>query len=157
MAQQVSLLEKQRVLEAVRYEARLALAIALVRQQLDVLEMSRKIHSRVEGELNDARKEHYLRQQMRAIQRELGELKGGSGGAGGGGGLDSEGEEEEDEVAALEVALADAELPEAAGAIARRELKRLKRMAPQQPEHSVITTFVFRSLLAMTRHDFYFY
>ena len=93
----------------------------LVRRQVEILAVSNKIHSDVEGKLKTSQREYYLRQQLKAIQKELGDGEGGEGA--------------DDEVGELERKLADAAPPPAARKAAEKELRRLKRMQPQQPEY----------------------
>jgi ATP-dependent Lon protease len=119
--------EKQQVLEAIDLTERMKLALAMVENQLEVLSMSNKIHKKVEGKLNDTRREFYLRQQLKAIREELGEGEEG---------------EEEDDVAKLQTKLDKAKLPMEVQKVADRELNRMKRMQPSQPEYNVILTYL---------------
>ena len=72
--------------------------------------------------MTDAQRQYYLRQQLKAIQEELGEG-------------------EKTEVADLRTRLAEAKLPEAVGKVAARELDRLERMTPASPEYQMIRTY----------------
>jgi ATP-dependent Lon protease len=123
----VPVAEKQQVLEAIDLTERMKLALALVENQLEVLSMSNKIHNKVEGKLNDTRREFYLRQQLKAIREELGEGEEG---------------EEEDDATKLQTKLDAAKLPEEVQKVADRDLNRMKRMQPSQPEYNVIRTYL---------------
>ena len=97
----------------------------LLKKEVEVLEMSRKIQSEAQGEMEKMQREYFLREQMKAIQKELGE---------------------EDEQAAdlreLEERIAAAGLPEEALKEANRELNRMRRMPIQAAEYSVIKTYL---------------
>ena len=69
----VSIAEKQQVLEAIDVKARLQKVTALITSEMEVLEMATKIQSQVKSEMEKGQKEYYLRQQLKAIQEELGE------------------------------------------------------------------------------------
>mmetsp|Transcript_884 Transcript_884/g.959 ORF Transcript_884/g.959 Transcript_884/m.959 type:complete len:962 (+) Transcript_884:288-3173(+) len=123
--------EKQQVLSELQLTRRLRLALELMNRQVEVFKMSEKIQSEVEGKLKNTQREYYLRQQLRAINEELGSInnKNGSG-------------TEQDEVEVLAENLDRACLPEEARVVADRELQRLKQMQPSQPEYSVIRTYL---------------
>lgn len=121
---------KQRVLESLDLADRLRLVLHLTHTQVEMLTVSNAIHNQVQDKLSDSRREFYLRQQLKAIQAELGE------------GSDDENEDEADEIAELENRVAEARLPQAAQKCAATELKRIKRMSPQQPEYSVLRTYL---------------
>ncbi|MEJ1643984.1 LON peptidase substrate-binding domain-containing protein, partial [Escherichia coli] len=65
--------EKQKVLEAIHVKARLQKVTALITSEMEVLEMATKIQSQVKNEMEKGQKEYFLRQQLKAIQEELGE------------------------------------------------------------------------------------
>src|SRR5437762_12213293 len=85
--------------------------------------MKSKIESQAQQEMTDAQKQYYLRQQMKAIQQELGEGEG-------------------NELAELRKRIEDAKLPEAGNTVANRELDRLGRMMPASPEYQMIRTYL---------------
>jgi ATP-dependent Lon protease len=97
----------------------------LLKKEVEVLELGRKIQSEAQGEMEKMQREYYLREQMKAIQKELGE---------------------EDEHAAdireLEERIRAAGMPEEAEKEARRELDRMRRMPIQAAEYSVIKTYL---------------
>jgi ATP-dependent Lon protease len=124
-----SVSEKQAVLGELDLVARLRRALELMNRQVEVFKISDKIQNEVEGKLKNSQREYYLRQQMRAINEELGQISGKGAGEG-------------DELDALEESLAKARLPEEAKQTADRELQRLRQMQPQQPEYSVLRTYL---------------
>src|SRR6185312_3205090 len=91
--------------------------------ELALLELKGKIESAAQEEMSDAQRQYYLRQQMKAIEDELGE------------GDKPEGVE-------IRKRLADAHLPEDVAAIAGREIDRLERMTPASPEYQMIRTYI---------------
>jgi len=97
----------------------------LVNNQLRIAEIQQKLRSDVENELDESQKRAYLREQLRAIQRELGE-EGGT----------------DEEVAELRRRLDEMDLPEEVREQADRELRRLEIIPPQSPDHSVILTYL---------------
>jgi ATP-dependent Lon protease len=114
--------DKQRLLEEDSVSIKLdAVATALARE-IDVLELKGQIESRAEKEMTDAQKQYVLRQQMKAIQSELGEGDG--------------------EVQELRKRIAEAHLPEHVAAVANREVDRLERMTPAAPEYQMIRTYL---------------
>lgn len=90
-----------------------------------VLKISRKLQSTVEGKLGEKQREYILREQLNAIKQELGEK-----------------DEEQDEIEDLNKRINDASLPPEAGKAAQRELKRLKRMHPSMAEYQVVRTYL---------------
>jgi ATP-dependent Lon protease len=114
--------DKQRLLEEDSISIKLdAVATALARE-IDVLELKSQIESRAEKEMTDAQKQYVLRQQMKAIQSELGEGDG--------------------EVQELRKRVAEAKLPDHVAAVANREVDRLERMTPAAPEYQMIRTYL---------------
>ena len=114
--------DKQRLLEEDSVSIKLdAVATALARE-IDVLELKGQIESRAEKEMTDAQKQYVLRQQMKAIQSELGEGDG--------------------EVQELRKRIAEAHLPAHVAAVANREVDRLERMTPAAPEYQMIRTYL---------------
>ena len=114
--------DKQRLLEESSVAVKLeAVATALARE-IDVLELKGQIESRAEKEMTDAQRQYVLRQQLKAIQTELGEG--------------------DSEIQELRKRLADANLPEHVASIANREVDRLERMTAASPEHQMIRTYI---------------
>ncbi len=117
--------EKQNILEEPTPRKRLQLLSKIVMRELDVLELGQKLQTRVRKSIDKDQREYYLRQQLKAIQRELGEAE--------------EGSVELDE---LKARIAEADLPEKVQAAADREFDRLSRMSPGASEYSVSKTFL---------------
>ena len=115
---------KQKLLEILSVEERLRSLLLIVQRQLALIEAQEEIQQQVQEELGDRQREMLLREQMKAIQRELGE------------------EDEGAEVEELRERLEALELPEAAREEAERELGRLERTNPQSAEYQVIRTYL---------------
>jgi ATP-dependent Lon protease len=115
--------ERQQLLEADPLLKKLELVHSLLTREVSVLELKGKIESQAQQEMTDAQRQYYLRQQMKAIQEELGEGEG-------------------DEVKLLRERVAQANLPEHVRTAADRELDRLARMGPASPEHQMIRTYI---------------
>ena len=103
--------EKQALLETFDLKARLDKLLELLAHRIEVLKLSREIDERTRESIGDANRKHLLREQMRTIQKELGE-----------------GDEGAAEIAELEKAITEAKMPEEVEKQARKELKRLERM-----------------------------
>jgi ATP-dependent Lon protease len=121
----VSKAEKQELLETVDVKERLRRVLALISRELEILELGKKIQSQVKGEMDKAQKDYYLREQIKVLQKELGET-----------------DERSREVDELEMRLDDAKLPPHALKEAERELARLKRTPPHSPDHQVIRNYL---------------
>ena len=117
--------ERQAILEQLDVKERLELVAGHLKRHLRVLELSSEINSQVQEEMGKNQREYYLREQLKAIQKELGEDD------------DTAAEVEE-----LRKRLQEAQLPEEAQKEADRELGRLKRMHPSSAEYSVARTYI---------------
>lgn len=117
--------EKQGILEALNVKERLQQALRILTQQLEVLELGHKIQSKVKNQVDKTQREFYLREQLKAIRKELGE-----------------GEERPDEAAELREKVQAKRLPEAAMKEAERELERLAKMHPSSSEFTVARTYI---------------
>ncbi len=117
--------ERQEVLETIEVETRLQRVSVLLAKELDVLELEDRIHSQVQQELDRAQREYFLREQMKAIQSELGE-----------------GDTYTQEVSELREKVAEIELPDEVRARAEKELERLSSMPPMSPETGMIRTYL---------------
>jgi ATP-dependent Lon protease len=115
--------EKQQILEAEALIAKLKAVADALNRELALLELKGKIESAAQQEMTDAQRQYFLRQQLKAIQDELGE------------GEKPEGKE-------IRQRLADAHLPDDVAAIASREIDRLERMTPASPEYQMIRTYI---------------
>ena len=117
--------EKQHLLELVRVEGRLREVSLILNRELEVFELGTKIQSQVQSELEKGQREFFLRQQLKAIQEELGE-----------------GDPEQAEVNELRERLAALTLPDEARKAAERELSRLERLPAAAAEYGVIRTYL---------------
>ena len=118
--------EEQRMLEANTTDELVRLAHANLARELEIMQLRSKIATEAQTEMDKAQRDYVLRQQMRAIQKELGE--------------DETGEAAETEL--LRERLEKAELPDEVRAEADRELKRLQRLPPAAPDYHVIRTYL---------------
>src|SRR5687768_13984107 len=118
--------EEQKMLEADTVDDLVRLAHTSLARELEILQLRSKIASEAQTEMDKAQRDYVLRQQMRAIQKELGE--------------DETGEAAETEL--LRERLEKAELPEEVRTEADRELKRLQRLPPAAPDYHVIRTYL---------------
>ncbi len=118
--------EEQKMLEADTADELLRLAHANLARELEIMQLRSKIASEAQVEMDKAQRDYVLRQQMRAIQKELGE--------------DETGEAAEAEL--LRERLEKADLPDEVRAEAERELKRLERLPPAAPDYHVIRTYL---------------
>jgi ATP-dependent Lon protease len=115
---------KQKLLEVLSVEERLRSLLLIVQRQLTLIEAQEEIQAQVQEELGERQREMLLREQMKAIQRELGE------------------EDEGREIEELREKIEALELPEAAREETLRELGRLERTNPQSAEYQVIRTYL---------------
>src|SRR5690242_6193947 len=116
--------EKQGLLETLSVEERLRRVLVHVQRQIGMLEMQEEIKSQVQEELGDRQREMYLREQMKAIQKELGE------------------DDQAKEVSELRAKLMKLSLPKEARAEVERELGRLERSGRESMEAQVIRTYL---------------
>ena len=114
--------DKQRLLEENDIAVKLDAISMVLSREIEVLELKGKIESTAEKEMTDAQRQYVLRQQLKAIQNELGEGDG--------------------EGAELRKRVAEAGLPESVGTVANREVDRLERMTPASPEYQMIRTYL---------------
>ncbi|MEP7085112.1 MAG: LON peptidase substrate-binding domain-containing protein, partial [Betaproteobacteria bacterium] len=121
----ISAEEKQALLETFDLKTRLDKLLDLLTHRIEVLKVSRDIAERTKGSIDDSNRKHVLREQMRTIQKELGE-----------------GDEGSAEIAELDKAITEAKMPEEVEKQARKELKRLERMPEGAGEYSMIRTYL---------------
>ena len=121
----IELPQRQELLETLDANTRLQKLSIILGQELDVLELEDRIQSQVQSEVDKSQREYYLREQMRAIQTELGE-----------------GDEDQREISELREKLAKAGLPEEARAKAEKEIAKLAAIPPMSPETTVIRNYV---------------
>ncbi|HYJ12575.1 MAG TPA: endopeptidase La [Thermomicrobiales bacterium] len=117
--------ERQELLEIDALKDKLSSLNAFLTKELDVLELGRKIQTDVQEEMSKSQREYFLREQMKAIQKELGESS------------ETEAEAEE-----LRAKIDAANMPEEAEKEARRELDRLSKLPPAAAEYGVIKTYL---------------
>ncbi|MGE4091923.1 MAG: endopeptidase La, partial [Candidatus Binatia bacterium] len=120
----IPLPEKQELLEMADVQERLKKLSAIVTRELEVMEMGQKIQSEVQTEMAKGQREFILRQQMRAIQRELGE------------------EGEEGVIHEFEERITNAHMPPEVEKVARHELERLRSIPSASPERTIVTTYL---------------
>ncbi|MBV9009305.1 MAG: endopeptidase La [Verrucomicrobia bacterium] len=119
--------QKQAILEELDVQKRLRAVQTHISAQLEVAEIQQKLQQDVQSQFSEAQRKAYLRSQLKAIQRELGE--GGDTGA-------------DEQIATLRTRLEEAKPPAEVLAQAERELKRLDIVPPASPEYSVIVSYV---------------
>jgi len=123
---QLKLDEKQRVLEVEDVRARLEHVLALIEAEIDLMQIEKRIRGRVKQQMEKSQREYYLNEQMKAIQKELGEI-------------DGEGSNEFEE---LEKKVAKAGMPKEARDKAKAELNKLKMMSPMSAEATVVRNYL---------------
>ena len=116
---------KQELLETVNVRERLSKLAAALGKEAEVLELGSKIQSEIQSEMSKTQRDYYLREQMKAIQKELGE-----------------GDERTQEVDALRAKIEAAGMPAEAKSEALRELDRLAKMPPAAAEYTVARTYI---------------
>ena len=121
----ISMEEKQDLLNTLTLQERLEKLSTILNREIELLDLGHKIQSQVQSELNKNQKDFYLRQQMKAIQNELGEGDARSG-----------------EIEELRTKIAEADMPEEAAKAAETELDRLRIIPPESAEHTVVRTYL---------------
>ena len=123
---EIQLTERQAVLEAVDLVPRLDIVLGYVAKRLEVLRLSRKIDERTQASLKERQREFLLREQLKSIQKELGEDDSGNSA----------------ELAELRKVIAEAKMPEEVERQAFKELKRLEHMSDTAAEYSMIRAYL---------------
>jgi ATP-dependent Lon protease len=121
----LSLEERQNILETIDPEARLQRLSVLLGREVDVLELENRIHTRIQEEVDKSQREYFLREQMKAIQTELGEIDSGL-----------------REIEQLREKITSSGMPEEVREKALQELDRLTTMPSMSPEVAVIRTYL---------------
>ncbi len=121
----LKLSEKQKVLEMQDVRARLEQVMTLIEGEMEVLQIEKKIRGRVKSQMEKSQREYYLNEQMKAIQKELGDL-----------------DEAPNELGDLEKRIAKAGMPKEAREKATAELNKLKLMSPMSAEATVVRNYV---------------
>ena len=121
----LSLEDKQSILETVDIQDRLRALLEMLSKEVRVLELTSKVQSEVNVELSKSQREYYLREQLKAIQRELGES-----------------DDRSEELEELHDKIEQAGMPQEALREVHREFDRLRRMSPGAPEYTVARTYI---------------
>ena len=121
----LKLVEKQKVLEMKGVNERLEYLMALMEGEIDLLQVEKKIRTRVKKQMEKSQREYYLNEQMKAIQKELGEL-----------------DDAPDEFEALSKKIEEAKMPAEAEEKAKAELQKLKMMSPMSAEATVVRSYI---------------
>jgi ATP-dependent Lon protease len=121
----IGIAERQSILETLKVEYRLIKLLVYLNKELELLKLGSKIQSEVQSKIEEGQKEYFLREQMKAIQKELGEK-----------------DERVAELEELKKRIDEAGLPEEAKKQAEKELDRLSRMPPQAAEYTVSRTYL---------------
>jgi ATP-dependent Lon protease len=117
--------EEQELLSTLEVKSRLEKLSSILNREIELLELGHKIQGQVQSELTKNQREFYLRQQLKAIQKELGE-----------------GDPRSAEIDDLQQKVEAANMPEAARAAADKELERLRMIPPESAEHTVVRTYL---------------
>ena len=120
----ISTKEKQDILEELDIKKRLEKCTVLINREIHRIELGEKIQSDVQDEISKSQREYFLREQMKAIQKELGEDTGGV------------------ELDELDEKIKTAKMPEKVETVARKELTRMKKIPAQSPEYTVARTYL---------------
>ncbi|MBI1361486.1 MAG: endopeptidase La [Alphaproteobacteria bacterium] len=123
----IKLEDKEELLEMVDVVERLEKVYQLMEGEIGMLQMERKIRNRVKRQMEKTQREYYLNEQMKAIQRELGDQDQGG---------------ERDEVGELEDKIAATPMSDEARAKAEQELKKLRQMSPMSAESTVVRNYL---------------
>ncbi|MGH7839437.1 MAG: LON peptidase substrate-binding domain-containing protein, partial [Candidatus Binataceae bacterium] len=121
----IAIEELQDLLATLDVRQRLEKLLIILSREIELLELGHKIQSQVQTELNKNQREYYLRQQLKAIQKELGEGDGRS-----------------SEIEDLAKKVEAAKMPEEARKAADKELERLRMIPPESAEHTVVRTYI---------------
>jgi len=121
----IQIFEKQELLEILDLKKRLEKIHQLIEKETSVLSVEKKIRGRVKNQMEKTQREYYLNEQLKAIQKELGEI-----------------DEGKDELTSLTKAISDAKMPKLAKEKCLSELKKLKSMSPMSAEATVVRNYL---------------
>ncbi|MDA7946586.1 MAG: endopeptidase La [Hyphomicrobiaceae bacterium] len=121
----IKIADKQEILETASVSARLERVYALMESEISVLQVEKKIRSRVKRQMEKTQREYYLNEQMKAIQKELGDAEDGR-----------------DDISELEEKIESTRLSKEAKEKATAELKKLKQMSPMSAEATVVRNYL---------------
>ena len=116
--------EKQDILEELNIKKRIEKAVSIINREIQRIKLGEEIQTEVHDEISKTQREYYLREQMKAIQKELGEDEGTV------------------ELKELEDRIKAAKMPEDSESVAMKELDRLSRIPTQSPEYNVSRTYI---------------
>ena len=121
----IQIFEKQELLETLDLKKRLEKIYAFIEKESSVLTVEKKIRGRVKNQMEKTQREYYLNEQLKAIQKELGEI-----------------DEGKDELSNISKAISDAKMPKLAKEKCLSELKKLKSMSPMSAEATVVRNYL---------------
>ncbi len=121
----IQIFEKQELLEISDLKKRLEKIYSFIEKETSVLSVEKKIRGRVKNQMEKTQREYYLNEQLKAIQKELGEI-----------------DEGKDELSSLSKAISDAKMPKLAKEKCLSELKKLKSMSPMSAEATVVRNYL---------------
>ena len=121
----IQIFEKQELLEIIDLKTRLEKIHQIIEKETGVLSVEKKIRGRVKNQMEKTQREYYLNEQLKAIQKELGEI-----------------DEGKDELTSLSKAISDAKMPKLAKEKCLSELKKLKSMSPMSAEATVVRNYL---------------
>ncbi len=121
----IQIFEKQELLEITDLKKRLEKIHSFIEKETSVLSVEKKIRGRVKNQMEKTQREYYLNEQLKAIQKELGEI-----------------DEGKDELSSLSKAISEAKMPKLAKEKCLSELKKLKSMSPMSAEATVVRNYL---------------
>ncbi len=121
----LKLVDKQKVLELIDVAERLEFLMAMMESEIDLLQVEKRIRGRVKKQMEKSQREYYLNEQMKAIQKELGEL-----------------DDAPDEFEALKLKIDESKMPAEAKEKTEQELQKLKMMSPMSAEATVVRGYI---------------
>ncbi len=121
----IQIFEKQELLEIIDIKKRLEKIHSIIEKESSVLSVEKKIRGRVKNQMEKTQREYYLNEQLKAIQKELGEI-----------------DEGKDELSTLSKAISEAKMPKLAKEKCLSELKKLKSMSPMSAEATVVRNYL---------------
>ena len=121
----IEIKQKQEILEAADFQLRAEILITFIESQLDVMDVDKRIRNRVKGQMEKSQREYYLNEQIKAAQKELGDIS-----------------EEGDEISQLEEDIDKAGMSKEALKKAKNEFTKFKQMSPMSAEASVVRSYL---------------
>ena len=121
----ISIFEKQKLLETIDLKTRLEKLMNHINNEINVIGVEKRIRGRVKTQMEKTQREYYLNEQMKAIQKELGDIEDGK-----------------DEITNLQKAIIKAKMPKEASTKCLSELKKLKSMSPMSAESTVVRNYL---------------